>query len=288
MTLHIKTDINNYIEYLNKAHSLYISLHPMEYEELISTTELLRFNMHTNPYCLYVKKEPRIARHCVSCQNKVFEKCKNGAFGGVCHAGVFEYIYPFNNKHRVIGFISVSGYKADQERAVGSIGRISRKYELPFDELQDIYYENLGSEHPDKNEINTLVRPLCHMLELAYSSLPDVQSSEKKAKNFYMKILYYLNQNHCSQISLDDMCRELYCSKSYISHVFKSYNGQSIREYLNNIRINDAKRLLINSDINITQIALSVGFSDSNYFAVVFKKLEKMTPCEYRKKYKNE
>ena len=277
----IVCDIENYIEYLNKTYSLYISLHPKAYEEFISTTGLRRFITHTVPYCLYLKKYPEVSRHCVACQDKVFKRCSEGEFTGVCHAGVFEYVYPFYGEKCVKGFVSVSGYRAYEERANASTHHLSLKYGLPYDELQN-YYKSLKKEKPDSRFIDMLLHPLCHMLELVYNYLPEMGREINKTRDFYTKILYYLDRNHCSRISLDDMCEHLNCSKSYISHIFKKYNGHTISEYLNIIRVSEAKMLLVNSGLNITQVALSVGFSDSNYFAVVFKRLEGMTPRKYR------
>lgn len=287
MVANIIKDIKRYIEFLKSDYSLYVTLHPKEYEELISTSELFSFNMHTNPYCLYLKKDPMIAQECINCQRKVFERCKDGEFAGVCHAGVLELIYPFKSKGKIIGFISVSGYRAPRNTAEEILAKISFKYNINLKELSDTYYGNLKSKPPIKSEIDILLRPLCYMLELAYGLLPEVKKDGSKDTDFYTKVLYYLNQNRSSQITLKEVCRDLYCSKSYVSHIFKSYNGKSIKEYLNTARIKDAEMLLVNSNLNMTQIALSIGFSDSNYFAVIFKKIQGITPTEYRKKYRS-
>ena len=284
--LSIVRDIRKYIEFLNTEFSLDIAIHPKEFEELVNTSELLRFNIHTNPYCLFLKRNTNILEKCIECQQKVFDHCKNGEFDGICHAGVFEYIYPFKRKDKIIGFISVTGYQAPKHTVSNIFSILCSTYNINPKELSDTYYSNLNASILPKNKIDTLLRPLCYMLETAYNQSPNITKEQSKGTNFYAKILYYLNKNHCSQITVDDICRELYCSKSYISHIFKKYNGKTIKEYLNTIRIKDAQTLLINSNLNMTQIALSTGFSDSNYFAIVFKKHTGITPTEYRKNHK--
>lgn len=281
--MNIKKDIENYIQYLENAHGLYISLHPKVYERLISVTDLLRFNIHKNPYCLYIKSDENMAKRCNSCQQGVYEKCRSGEFSGICYAGVYEFVYPISSEKGVIGFISVSGYRVNKNYDK-PLSKISRESLLSYDMLRDMYYNSLKPDIPKKEEIDILIHPLCRMLELAYRLLPEPDSDTGKADNLYTKILHYLNLNRGRTITLDSICRELYCSKSYVSHIFKNRSGSSISEYLNKIRINDAKMLLINSDLNITQIALSVGFSDSCYFAAVFKKYEKISPAAYRLK----
>lgn len=279
-------DIKGYIEFLNNELSLDIAIHPKEFEELVNTSELLRFNIHTNPYCLFLKRNTKILEKCIDCQQKVFEHCKNGEFEGICHAGVFEYIYPFKRKDKIIGFISVTGYQATNPTINDTFSNLCSTYNISSKELADNYYGNLKTNIPPKSKIDALLKPLCYMLEIAYSQSPDITKEQSKGTNFYSKILYYLNQNHCSQISVDDICRELYCSKSYVSHIFKKYNGKTIKEYLNTIRIKDAQTLLTNSNLNMTQIALSLGFTNSNYFAITFKNHTGISPTEYRKKHK--
>lgn len=281
----IIADIKRYISFLKNDFSLYVSLHSDAFDPLISSTELLCYNIHTNPYCLFLKGNPDFAKKCINCQKKVFNKCPGGELTGVCHAGVFEFIYPFEGKGDICGFISVSGYQSENKDKI--IEKISSKYSLDSKVLYEIYSTQLSPDIPDKEFIDTLIRPLVYMLELAYGTFPDIGCERNGKELFYLNVLHYLNQNRSKPIELEDICRELYCSKSYISHNFKKYNGKTINEYLNYIRIKDAEMLLANTELNITQIALQTGFSSSNYFTVVFKKLNGCSPLSWRSKNAN-
>ena len=105
------TEIKNYILFLKEKCSLEITLHTYENEHLISSCELIAFNIHGNPHCIYVKTFPNAHKHCVERQSKIKDKCKNGPFCGTCYAGVFEYVYPICDGVSQVGFICVSGYR---------------------------------------------------------------------------------------------------------------------------------------------------------------------------------
>ena len=90
----IINEIKNYILFLKKDCKLEITLHPYENEHLISNSELISFNIHENPHCIYIKTFPDAYRHCICRQDKIMYKCKTGSFCGTCYAGVREFVYP--------------------------------------------------------------------------------------------------------------------------------------------------------------------------------------------------
>jgi len=72
---------------------------------------------------------------------------------------------------------------------------------------------------------------------------------------------------------------------SYFSRAFKRIMRKSFKEYMNYFRITKAEKLLISSNLNITEIAQAVGFSTSSYFIEQFKKFNSISPKQFRKKY---
>ena len=269
------TSIKNYILYLKKECSLAITLHIRGIDNVVVPSELISFNIHDNPYCIYVKTCKEAQNHCIERQWKIHNKCKDGSFQGVCYAGVKEYIYPIKHNERVLGFISVSGYKC--ENANEYINSVSNKYALSKEGLVS-NYKSLKDRVPSKQTLDTLITPLCNMLELAY-----IKSDNNVSQRFSDKIVWYIKKNHTSNISSEDICKEFSCSRSKMSRSFNKDIKMSLKEYINHLRIEDAKALLSYSDLTITEIAYSVGFSDSNYFTEVFKKLTGMTPSAYAK-----
>ena len=271
-------NIKNYILFLKRECGLYITLHPHGNESVITSSELITFNIHDNPYCVFVKSFDGVWQHCIERQGKVIKKCKEGSFCGCCFAGVWEFVYPIKHRDEHLGFVSVSGYKSD--KAGSYISRTSKKYNIPQIKLA-VAYSSLKCDTPKKEWVDTLILPLCNMLELAYiKAEADVIADSDPIED----VLRYIKRNHTQKIVLEDVCKHFGYSRSYISHVFKKRIGQSFREYLTKLRLDDAESLLKYSNLTITEIALSVGFSDSNYFSNVFKTKVGISPSAYRKK----
>lgn len=269
--------IQDYILYLNKECKLSVTLHPMNNESLITDSALMNFNIHDNTYCSYIKSLPNGHLHCLLQQKKVFKRCckESESFIGVCYAGVKEYCYPLFDGENIIGFVSVSNYSCDKKERY--ISFVSKHFECPLNSVVE-EYNKLKTNIPLKNKIDTLILPLCKMLELAY--LKNVK--ETKDVTLIEKICRYIQRHYSIDLTEDMICKKFLCSKSYFSHSFKSYTSKSFREYLTDIRLNYAKQLLKYSNLNVTQISFSVGFNDSNYFSNVFKQKIGVSPLFYR------
>ncbi len=269
--------IESYIVFLITECNLSISLHPQGEETLITFSRLMRFNIHDNSYCAYIKSISEGRKRCLKQQKRVFKKCteiKDG-FCGVCHAGVFEYVYPISDGESITGFISVSGYSCEEgakklDAAVTALGDSG--------ETLLRCYASLRAPNVDKHKLDTLVLPLVSMLELSYKEeTPSVESTQ------ITSICRYVRQNYANDLTTETICKEFYCSRSGFSHRFKKETGKSFREYLIGVRLEHAKRLLKYSNLSITETALSVGFNDANYFSNVFKKYVGVSPIVYRK-----
>lgn len=266
-----------YIEYLKQRCGLFVSIHPSpEKEHLIANSPLLVYNFHENSYCAFIKRDSNANRHCLECQEKVMSKCVEGVFTGVCFAGVKERVYPISNGVEVIGFISVSGFKEANSKSY--LHRVADKYGFGAADLAKMY-DTLLSDMPSGAELDTLISPLCQMLELAYCK----QTSFSSSLSFVEKIKLYIRQHRNEPITSADICRAFYCSRSFLSCQFNRETGLSIREYITELRITDAKSLLRKSTLSVTEIALLVGFANSNYFSQIFKKATGLSPLQYKK-----
>lgn len=93
----------------------------------------------------------------------------------------------------------------------------------------------------------------------------------------------YISSNFTHELSLTQLADKYSMSPSYFSRKFKLCTGFGYKEYLITIRIIEACKLLLNTDLTITEIAEKCGFDDSNYFGDSFKKVKGISPREYRK-----
>lgn len=97
------------------------------------------------------------------------------------------------------------------------------------------------------------------------------------------KALQYIDNYYYENITLTQIASMLGLNPSYFSNKFKSINGIGFKEYLNMVRIRHAEQLLIETNLDITSIALSCGFESSNYFGDSFRKIHHTSPSQFRK-----
>ncbi len=106
----------------------------------------------------------------------------------------------------------------------------------------------------------------------------------KEKRDHIIHFVYeYLEENYDKEITLDAVAEKLNISRSYLSTYFKEKTGDYFVDYVNSVRINKAKILLLNSDIRIQDAAQSAGYQNINSFNRMFKKLTGSTPSEFRK-----
>lgn len=144
-----------------------------------------------------------------------------------------------------------------------------------FQEICDL--QNEGSE---QNRLALYAR-IFQLLQICYNN-----HKEKKPKldNCVSQALAYINDNITNDISLDRLSEALFINKSYLCRQFKKATNMTINEYIKNRRLSIAKKKLQFTDISISNIAFLCGFSNFSHFSNFFKKLEGISPSQYREK----
>lgn len=98
------------------------------------------------------------------------------------------------------------------------------------------------------------------------------------------QIVGYINQNFAEIENIDQIAKQFYISKYHLCRVFKKTMHVTLIEYINQVRLKNARRLLEISEYGIGEIALRCGYSSTAYFGCVFKENLGETPSEYRKR----
>jgi AraC-like DNA-binding protein len=112
----------------------------------------------------------------------------------------------------------------------------------------------------------------------------DIKTSSKTT-SLFEAIRQYIDTHFREDVTRDFLADMFYISPNYLSHLFQREGKIGLNEYLNQIRLEYAKSLLKDYDLNIKEIAQASGFKDSNYFCRIFKKKTDRTPTEYRRQY---
>ena len=92
----------------------------------------------------------------------------------------------------------------------------------------------------------------------------------------------YIKKNYTKKITLEDAAAYVYLSPAYFSRIFKEEIGDNFNIYVNRVRVDAARKLLLNEKVALVDISTMVGFEGQSYFSKVFKKMTGVTPGKFR------
>src|SRR5215203_5966745 len=147
--------------------------------------------------------------------------------------------------------------------------------------LQNMQQEILSQEVGYITRVNQLIDEL---FILVARQLTRQNNSRRDFPQTFLKLEQSLRDNLSHQWTVEEMAALVGLGHTAFSERVKNFTGFSPLNYLINIRISEAIKLLKRQDVNVTDIALDVGFYSSQHFATTFKKLTGYTPSQFRKK----
>ncbi len=155
-----------------------------------------------------------------------------------------------------------------------------------YNEIKQNYSSIKDNENGYQLLIVILLLKLFYKIYINYDKL-EIKENNSKNNERIRAAIDYITKNYDNYINVNDIAKICNMSVGETSRLFKKIVRKAPIEYLIEFRIKIASTLLIKTDMNITEIATSTGFSSPNYFTISFKKNMGLTPKEYRKKMKN-
>ena len=154
----------------------------------------------------------------------------------------------------------------------------------PFtDLLMELYNLAAASDYIRDMRINEKLGVLLTLLMEQSWHPESVAMSRKRLELSSVK--EFLNEHYTEKIALDDLAGRFFINKFYLSKIFRETYGTTINNYLISKRITRAKQLLRFTDMTMDEISAAVGMADANYFSRMFRKVEGISPREYRKQW---
>ncbi|MDQ0060927.1 response regulator [Paenibacillus harenae] len=130
------------------------------------------------------------------------------------------------------------------------------------------------------------VPQLKELLTQIFERLLSLTGNERRLKNgkTLIEVICRYIEEHYRTVTLDDISQRFYLNKNYFCTLFKQATELSFMEFVTEIRMKHAKRLLKESELKTYEIAEQVGYMDQRYFSQVFKKAVGMQPTQYKRK----
>ena len=145
-------------------------------------------------------------------------------------------------------------------------------------QLKEIFWRSV-EEYSDHLSVNSIKAAFLNMVVMLVS-----KRKMKKKDNTDERILKYINQNYKGDIYLDKVAQEFGFTSKNLSAYFKRHFNIGFNEYVTHLRIEEAKRLLAETDEGVLNIANSIGYVNNATFNLAFKKVTGMSPSAYRMK----
>lgn len=217
-----------------------------------------------------------------------------------------RYIYPANSERRILSFLdqgNLDGILVEVEQISKEIR--SAQY-ISYDNILFIYHQLAGVtiKHLQENNISaahifagrgniystfvsidTLDELQAYLCEFYREIVQYLERNPGEIKNYGERIVDYLTAHYRNEIVFEEMAKEIGISYSYMRKIVYEITGKSLIDYLNSLRIERAKRLLADSDLDLTiaQVAAEVGYCNVQSFNRFFRKFEAMPPSSYKK-----
>ncbi|KHT64387.1 hypothetical protein RJ45_06635 [Photobacterium gaetbulicola] len=236
--------------------------------------------------------------------NSLFEVCKRcDRVGGLtslqeqktifyqCHIGLIDFSIPLTIKGNLIGFIQCGQAKVTDKNQIPVITHHKHNWQKNNELLS--LYEDIPEVKMRKivssSAILTKIVDNYLSEKLVLSQLSDgghtkhnIEQNNTLTKYKVEKALDFINKNIASELTLENVAFHIDLSPFYFSRIFKKHTTMGFNHYINQQRVNDAKLMLTNKDMSVSNIAKSVGYNNTSYFIKQFKKQCNMTPLEFR------
>ena len=214
------------------------------------------------------------------------------SFGGVkdlLDIGTVSWMHLVLEQFERNGKIDMGKWSRLSDHECRTIGRILFQNNCPvLSEVKEIgdLFHNVQNEvtNQEIGYITSVNQFIDQLFILIARQLTHQNNSRRDFPQTFLNLEKSLRENLSHQWTLEEMAALVGLGTTAFSEKVKNYTGFSPLNYLINIRITEAIKLLKRQDVHVTDIALDVGFYSSQHFATTFKKLTGYTPSEFRKK----
>lgn len=140
-----------------------------------------------------------------------------------------------------------------------------------------------GSEH----FLKTAMVQLLLLINRYSGQLPeDANCYPNAIHKTVSEVAAYINNNYFENVTLEEVSRQFFISPCYFSRTFRQVTGVAFTEYINGVRVKEAQRLLVKTDMSVSDIAERIGYKSATHFGRTFKMITGQTPLAYRRKHK--
>lgn len=269
----------DYERAFTEATGLPVALRPVESWQLPHHAQ-----RKENPFCAMLATKSRACAACLQVQQQLATTARHEAQTVTCQAGLCDTAVPVKLGDKLVGFLHTGQVfrRKPTEAQFARVAKLVADWGLQVKpaELRTAYF-NTGVLSQKEHEATVkLLEIFAQHLSMVSNQIVVQQANAEppvitRAKEF-------IQQHQTEDISLGQVAGAVNTSTFYFCKMFKKFTGINFTDYVSRVRIENAKNLLLNPNLRVSEIAYEVGFQSLTHFNRVFKKILGQSPTEYR------
>ena len=237
-----------------------------------------------NSFCSMTAEKSRTCAACLQLQDRLAKAATQSPFTMTCGYGLSETAVPIRLGAQTIGYLQTGQVllkkptPARFRQAVKEAQRMGVDLNTP--RVREAYFATPVMSRHKMDSVANLLGVFADHLAIQSNQIAVQQASAEppviaRAKRF-------IEDHHRDDLSLGQVAASVHTSLFYFCKLFKRHTGVSFTEYVSRLRTEKAKKLLLNLNLRVSEIAYEVGFQSLTHFNRVFKRILHESPSEYR------
>ena len=219
-------------------------------------------------FCRKMKSYAHTAEQCAKNDIKIFNECKKtgNLILYTCHAGLVEGCAPLKQNGKVLGYI-MFGQISDlpsRNTLYQNISNVCREYNLDENQFMKVAKSIKLKSHNDIMASAKIFEACISYIILNEMLIPQFDKTMLECEQYIA--------THLDSVSVETLCEHLNLSRTTLYDIFRNKTGQGVSAFIRNKQLEEAKRLLSETKLSVSEVSSKCGFADYNYFSRVFKK----------------
>lgn len=219
-------------------------------------------------FCTKMKSYPHTAQLCAKNDSNIFNECKKtgNLILYTCHAGLVEGCAPLKQNDKVLGYI-MFGQISDlpsKNTLYQNISDVCREYGLDEKEFMKEAKSIKLKSYDDIMASAKIFKACVSYIILNEMLIPQFDKTMLLCEQYISE--------HIDTVNAEALCKHLNISRTTLYDIFRNKTGQGVASFIRNKQLDEAKRLLCETELPISEVSAKCGFTDYNYFSRVFKK----------------
>lgn len=243
---------------------------------------------HLNPFCKMCIENPEVQKLCIKGRDNLCEKVVRSGLpeSAVCFAGLWDCAIPVIVAGKPVATLFLSGFSTEKslKTAFARTWKFFNKYGVEFHhrDAESAYMKTPVLNPGQFKALQQMLSVSCgNLAEFANRRLVQAVSHENPS---VLRAKQYVRDHSAQPISMEEVARSVGLSVTYFSKVFKKETGMPFPEYVNRVRLENVKAILLSQQKSINETAFESGFESISHFNRVFKKYEGTSPLRFREK----